>query len=516
MRPGCGEVCLIPTTCISCNHATNIFRYLQAEKAFSKIEVFDQRATAGGLWNYTPLHVVDSDFTIPRTKPSDRPDTLVHDTSNAEEAPPVVVSPVYDQLETNIPHTLMNYCDQTFPQGSALFPQHAVVQKYLHRSAENVAPLLSLETQVLDVRRRKATGDYAAVWEIDVQHVPSGTKRTAEFDAVVVANGHYNDPFVPDIAGLAAFNEAHPGVVTHSKFYRRPDPFKGQKVIVVGNSASGIDLSAQIATVAQAPVLVSEKEKPNPSTPSTPAAAPVDNVPPPTRNVPEIVEFLPAQRGVRFADGVVEINIDAVVFCTGYFYSFPFLRSLDPPVVVADGSHVPDLYEHILTIHEPTLAFLGIPQRIVPFPVAEAQSAWVARLFSGRLPLPSIETMKSWEAALVAERGIGKQLHNLAFPRDVTYINQLHDRSMEAARNPSLLSNDGVGKLPPYWGPEKAWVRERFPMIKLAARALGEKRHGVQTLEQLGFDYHARAASAEAGAGQGLSTEESTDAVATQ
>lgn len=498
MRSGSGEVRPPPTISIVCDDTTNISRYLKAENKFSKIEVFDQRATAGGLWNYTPLQVVDSDFTIPRTKPSDRPDTLVHDDNDADTAPPVVVSPVYDQLETNIPHTLMNYCDQTFPEGSALFPPHVVVQKYLHKYAENVAPLLSLETQVLDVRRTKAADNKSAAWEIDVQHVPSGAKRTTEFDAVVVANGHYNDPFVPDIAGLAAFNEAHPGVVTHSKFYRRPDPFKGQKVIVVGNSASGIDLSAQIATVAQSPVLVSEKETPNPSTPSTPAAAPADNVPPPTKNVPEIIEFLPAQRGVRFADGVVETNIDAVVFCTGYFYSFPFLRSLDPPVVVADGSHVPDLYDHILSIHEPTLTFLGIPQRIVPFPVAEAQSAWIARLFSERLPLPSTETMQKWLGELIAEKGIGKQLHNLAFPRDVEYINRLHDRSMEAARNSDLLPNEGVGKLPPYWGPEKAWTRERFPMIKLAARSLGEKRLGIQTLEQLGFDYHAWAASAEA------------------
>jgi hypothetical protein len=272
-------------------------------------------------------------------------------------------------------------------------------------------------------------------------------------------------------------------------------------VIVVGNSASGIDLSAQIATVCQTPVLVSEKEKPNPSTPSTPAA--VDDEPPSIRNVPEIAEFLPAQRGVRFADGIVETDIDAVVFCTGYFYSFPFLRSLTPPVVT-DGSHVPGLYQHILSIHEPTLVFIGIPQRVVPFPLAEAQSAWVARLFSGRLALPPTETMRSWEEQLIRERGgPSKLIHNLAFPRDVQYINKLHAMSLAAERIPAL-ENDGVGKMPPYWGAEKAWVRERVPLIKLAARALGEKRHSIKTLEQLGFDYQmwktaegARDASAE-------------------
>lgn len=465
-------------------------KYLLAEKAFSKIEVFDQRAVAGGLWNYTSLDVVDRDFTIPRTRPSNHPDTLVKAPDNG---PPVVVSPVYDQLETNIPHTLMNYTDQPFPQGSALFPEHAVVQKYLHDSAESVSPVLSLETQVLDVRRRKATDGTHPAWEVEVQHVPTGTRRTAEFDAVVVANGHYNDPFIPDIPGLADFHKQHPVIVTHSKFYRRPEPFTNKKVIVVGNSASGIDLSAQIATMASLPVLVSEKEQPNPSTPSTPAVAPTDSSQPPkpTLNVPEIVEFLPESRSVRMADGSIHANIDAVVFCTGYFYSFPFLQDLDPPVVVADGSYVPNLYEHILNIDEPTLAFLGIPQRIVPFPVAEAQSAWVARLYSGRLPMPSTSSMRTWLDALVADRGgVGKALHNMAFPRDVHYINNLHDLSLKAEARPDLgLENDGVGRLPPYWGPDKAWARERFPLIKLAARALGEKRHSIHTLEELGFDY---------------------------
>lgn len=257
-----------------------------------------------------------------------------------------------------------------------------------------------------------------------------------------------------------------------------------QKVIVVGNSASGIDLSAQISTVCQKPVIVSEK--------ATAAAVEERDW---ARRVPEISEFILEDRAVRFSNGELERDIDAVVFCTGYFYSFPFLQSLSPPVIT-DGSSARHLYEHILYIEDPTLAFLGIPQRVVPFPVSEAQAGYVARLWSDRLPLPAHTEMLEWESRLTEEKGEGKFIHNLAFPKDVRYINHLHDAALSASKVPGL-DNQGVGKIPPYWGPEKAWTRERFPLIKQAARALGEKRHHIKSLGELGFDYSAWASGLE-------------------
>lgn len=248
----------------------------------------------------------------------------------------------------------------------------------------------------------------------------------------------------------------------------------------MGNSASGIDLSAQISAVCQLPIIVSEK-----ATPNTPA----EDRSSWSRPAPEILEFVPEGRRVRFADGATEAGVDAVVFCTGYFYSFPFLRGLSPPVVT-DGARARGLYEHLLYADDPTLAFAGVPQRIVPFPVAEGQAAWVARAWADRLRLPSRAEMGEWEARTVKEKGDGKMLHNLAFPRDLEYINMLHARSLEAERRPGL-ENDGVGKIPPFWDDEKRWTRERFPLIKIASRKLGEKRHEVTTLEQLGFDYKA-------------------------
>ncbi|KXJ87001.1 hypothetical protein Micbo1qcDRAFT_218203 [Microdochium bolleyi] len=543
-------------------------KYLAAENKFSEIVVFDQRAEPGGVWNYTAHSGVDDgSFTVPRTRPTRQPDTAIWTTPAASASPSAsssfgppgdrpgseclaaaaqFISPVYDQLETNIPHTLMNYSDAPFPQDCSLFPPHQVVRGYLQSYAEELRErgMLSLETQVLSVTPRHSHGsrDGGPVegggWDVRVLDLRTNEERTAHFDAVLVASGHYNDPFIPDIKGLAGFDKAHPGAISHSKFYRRPDQYVGKKVIIVGNSASGIDLSAQIGAVCQLPIIVSEKIKPVASAVAHPGGEEGDV--PRVKIVPEIREFLPATRGVVYADGTTDAEVDAVIFCTGYFYSFPFLelpsgendetttttpsntditspssssssssspcgeitdRAPTPrllPPIITDGSHAAHLYQHILYTHDPTLAFLGIPQRVVPFPVSEAQAGWVARIWSGRLPTPSFAGMTAWEAELVARKvgpaGSGSEkvsraaLHNMAFPQDVEYINLLHNECV-SARPAEGLENDGRGKVPPSWGADKAWIRERMPLIKTASRALGSKRHEIRSLEELGFDF---------------------------
>ncbi|KAF4815310.1 Thiol-specific monooxygenase [Colletotrichum siamense] len=458
-------------------------KYFLAEKKFSKIQIFEQRDTVGGVWTYSSLSVIDNDFSIPRTQPTRNPDTAI--AVEGHEAKQFV-SPVYDFLETNIPHTLMNYSDKKFPSTASLFPPHQTVKKYLEDYAEELKPIISLSTQVLSLK--KVQSGSQVCWEIETQDLKTNERTKSQFDAVMVASGHYNDPFIPDIPGLDNFDKAHPGTISHSKFYRNPSQYEGKasltqhpvKVIVVGNSASGIDLSAQISTVCKLPIIVSEKTAPN---------TPAEDRSSWAKMVPEILEFIPEGRKVRLANGEVESDVDGVVFCTGYFYSFPFLRDLSPPVVT-DGAYARNLYEHLLYIDDPTLAFAGIPQRIVPFPVAEGQAAFVARAWADRLALPSTAEMREWEAKMLKDKGESKMLHNLAFPKDLDYINMLHARSLEAAKREGL-ENDGVGKIPPFWDDEKRWTRERFPLIKIASRKLGEKRHEVTTLEQLGFDYKA-------------------------
>jgi cation diffusion facilitator CzcD-associated flavoprotein CzcO len=69
---------------------------------------------------------------------------------------------------------------------------------------------------------------------------------TSTFDAVVVCNGHYSLPRRPDLPGAGSF----PGKLLHSHSYRDNAPYAGLTVVVVGASASGEDISREIALVA--------------------------------------------------------------------------------------------------------------------------------------------------------------------------------------------------------------------------------------------------------------------------
>jgi cation diffusion facilitator CzcD-associated flavoprotein CzcO len=62
------------------------------------------------------------------------------------------------------------------------------------------------------------------------------------YDAVVVATGRYNAPNVPAISGLEEWNKKFPGHLLHSRQYRRPQPFKGKTVLVIGAAVGSITL----------------------------------------------------------------------------------------------------------------------------------------------------------------------------------------------------------------------------------------------------------------------------------
>lgn len=363
----------------------------------------------------------------------------------------------------------MAFSDQSWPEDTQLFPKHTQVLSYLEEHSKEVEHLIQFNTQVQSVRET-STG----TWKVRIQqvsHTSSPEVKEETFDAVVIGNGHYDVPKLPDVPGIQAFNEAYPNVITHSKFYRVPEAYTGQKVIIVGNSASGIDIGSQIATVCALPLLQSQKSE---------SYLKVGESSPSIVEKPEIVEYILSDRSVRFADGSVESRVDAIVYCTGYFYSFPFLDELDPPVITT-GERVENTYQHIFYRPNPSLAFLALNQKVIPFPWAEAQSAVIARVFSGRLALPDEEEMKSWEDDLVAETGTGTAFHVLKFPKDAASINMMHDWAMSAA-------GEG-GKKPVLWGGEQWWVRERFPNIKKAFAELGEGRHQARTLEDVGFKF---------------------------
>lgn len=71
-----------------------------------------------------------------------------------------------------------------------------------------------------------------------------------------------------------------------------------------------------------------------------------------------------------FEDGTSE-EIDDILFCTGYNYTFPFLSSTCGVKIV--DNYVHPLYKQIVSIEHPTLAFIGLPFTVCPFPLFDIQ-----------------------------------------------------------------------------------------------------------------------------------------------
>ncbi|KAL1882694.1 hypothetical protein VTK73DRAFT_1606 [Phialemonium thermophilum] len=431
-------------------------KYLLAQNAFRKIVVYEQQSEVGGVWNYSKIPSPTTH--VPQVSAFCPPDPPIRLPSE----PPLFPTPMYDDLHTNIPGPLMRYSDLAFPSGSLIFPSRETVQDYLVQYADEVRHLIKFCTVVKDVRLREAGG--RDQWEVETVSTVDGVAQKVTYDAVVVASGHYSTIFIPDVKNIREFHEAYPGVISHSKSYRTPDVFANKKVIVVGNAASGLDIAGQISRVCRGRLLLSVK-----------SPSPPDNLEYiGAEEVPAIEEFLVSERGVRFEDGRVERDVDAVLYATGYLYTLPFFTSLKPPLV-SDGRRVRGLYKDLFHIYHPTLAFPGLPIKVVPFPLSESQAAIFARVWANQLPLPTAEEMRRWEEDEAEKRG--PSFHVWPKGGDAEYINSTHDW---------IVGSKTPGKEPPEWNAELLWQRTIYADARLQFQKQGRV---AKSLEELGFHY---------------------------
>ncbi|KAI0438544.1 FAD/NAD(P)-binding domain-containing protein [Xylaria telfairii] len=518
-------------------------KHLLAE-GFSTIDIYEQQAEAGGVWNYSPA-TPSRPALVPQTDAHAHPDLPIYPAEEKDECedyvfdsdeeastapgsgacslpavapkekkPPVFPNPMYDVLHANIPHTLMRYSDLGFTsdgngrgthEGCEIFPPRQVVLEYVLEYAREVRRFVRFSTQVteislqpaLEASPREGQSWIRDKWTVRSTNLLTDTSCTETYDAVVVASGHYSAPYIPSaITGISEFASAHPGVISHSKSYRSAAAFAGKRVVIVGSGPSGLDIASQISSVCEPPLVISARS-PIPEDMAAYLGA-GDKV----RIVGTIKRFLIDEKGIEVhlaptttseATGEEKteqiLDVDAILFCTGYLYTFPFITesSLPPstPSLITDGRRVHSLARHFIHTHHSTLVFPGLPIKIIPFPVAEAQAAVFSRLWSNRLPLPSHEELRRWERedeegkGLEGSRVPGKSFH--VFPRggDARYINSLHDWALQA--------RDGKrdkGKEPPFWGDEELWQRTIYAQAKMQFEKTGRK---AKTLRELGF-----------------------------
>jgi len=81
-----------------------------------------------------------------------------------------------------------------------------------------------------------------------------------------------------------------------------------------------------------------------------------------------------------------EIEADAILYCTGYEYSFPFLK--DTCKVTVENNTVSPLYKHLIHCYYPTMAFIGIPYQVCPFPFFDMQIRYFLSSLEGNFRVP--------------------------------------------------------------------------------------------------------------------------------
>lgn len=174
---------------------------------------------------------------------------------------------IYPTLETNIDAFAMSFSQEPFPEERTPIniKRHGEKSPFRHWKAvegyiqglldrKGYQDLISYNTTVELVHKNQASGKWIVTLRKPLENGLEDSWWEEEFDAVVVAPGHYTVPFIPYTPGLSELMKNFPGMVEHSKAYRGLEKYRGKRAVVVGASISGPDISFALADVAETPL----------------------------------------------------------------------------------------------------------------------------------------------------------------------------------------------------------------------------------------------------------------------
>jgi len=156
----------------------------------------------------------------------------------------------YPGLETQ--NVASTYCLSDFPYPSDYpeWPSGEQVQRYLDAYVDfaNLRDRIKLNTRVATARQEDA-GSWTIV---------TSSGATEQFDFLVVCNGVYSDPYIPEFEGVAAF-EAAGGRVCHTTQFNDVNDANEKNVVVVGYGKSSCDVAYACSGIASSVTIVARR-----------------------------------------------------------------------------------------------------------------------------------------------------------------------------------------------------------------------------------------------------------------
>ncbi|KAI4323506.1 hypothetical protein L6164_023104 [Bauhinia variegata] len=323
-----------------------------------QVVVFEKNHRIGGIWVYDPK--TDSD-------------PLSIDPSRE-----IVHTSLYRSLRTNLPRPLMGFLDYPFSKEETgdrrTYPGHEEVLRFLDKFAKEFGlhSLIRFNTEV--VRVEQVNGEW--VVESKTRGLFRNEKRLKRLLSARVT--------IPN-----------------------QDSQRFPVVLIIGLGPSGVDISRELAKIAKEVHVVGKQ------------IIGVDLMLENHDNTfyyTNPVEHVQEDGSVTFADGS-SIHADAIIHCTGYRYSFPFLETHG--AVSVEERWVAPLYKHVFPPSlAPSLAFIGLNYLEAIFHVIELQSKWVAKVLSGKAKLPTEEEM------MISIQNLNQLLEEKGFPKEYVHTLQ--------------------------------------------------------------------------------------------
>ncbi|KAI9307159.1 hypothetical protein BJ944DRAFT_262377 [Cunninghamella echinulata] len=411
-------------------------KQLKAEKVFDKITIFERKEQVGGTWVYSPE--VNNNPPLPSI------DALKVDPPLKKKDPFINLhSPIYPNLHTNLPTHVMQFRDFDFDEATPLFPTHKDVLNYLQQFTAKfeLTSHIQLNTSVIHADYDTAKKEWTLTLQVNKKRKPQteissnnninndGEDNqpfiyTESYDALVVATGHYSIPYIPDFNGIEHLKQNNISW-NHSRDYRHPDIFKNKTLLIIGSGSSALDIVRETSFYATK-VYHSVRTDTKQSLQAHESDA---------NNVKRVglVQNISKDGKIQCISNNEQqlIKVDHIIFATGYLYSYPFFPFQKDNLII-EGQTVLHTHEYLFYINNPTLAFIGLPIRIVPFPLSQSQANVIAKVFNPErkdVTLPNLERMQTIYQQQYDNQHNGDNTNRQSFvmntEREFSYVDRL-------------------------------------------------------------------------------------------